>query len=165
MFHTTKKTKTDEEIHIDAWKAMHRHDWLFPQNFETIDPKTKEEITGPATSDEYLSYFARKERLFLFRCPSAYKFPLVEKLKEKIAFSSHLMQGQVIIPYTVFQLNGTKMHAIADWVWDKDKAEFVFPMTLFITDQREYIKFLDEHVGDECEFQQETLGFGGVRNG
>lgn len=137
---------------------MHQKEWLFPQNFEVEGEGGP--TFGPMTSEEYLTEFSRNGRFFLMRCPSPYLFPILEKYKEKVAFSSHLISGPAIVPYTVLQLNGVDAHAIVDWIWDAAEARFIFPITLFIKNQHDYVRFLEENRNFECELKEQRLGFG-----
>lgn len=158
MIPTRTKQKTAQQIFQDAWIGMHRHAWLFPQNFDIKNDKG-EEISGPASSEEYLNEFANQNRLFLFRCPSPYAFEIVVKYREKVALSGHISSGTAIVPYTVFQLDGAKMHAIADWIWDTDETRFIFALTIFVTNQLDYIKFMEDNREFECESKEPTMGF------
>ncbi len=134
---------------------MHQKEWLFPQNFN-IKGDDGRETEGPSSSEDYLTYFARKHKLFLFRCPQPYSFPILENLKDKVAFSAHLVEGQIVIPYTVVQLDGANSHAIFDWSWDEKREEFMFPVTLFMRNQLDYGKFLVENA--KYQHEDETDG-------
>ncbi len=155
------KNKTDHQIFQQAWIDMHSKEWLFPQNFE-FENDRGEKIVGPANSEEYLNEFSRNNRLLVIRCPTPYNFSFVEKYKDKIALSTHICHGNIVTPYTIFQLDGYNFHAISDWIWDSQEQRFMFPTTLFIKNQHEYIKFLLENRDKEMALAETNLGFGGT---
>jgi len=153
-----KPHKTESEVFQDEWIRMHQIEWLFPQNFDVIT-ESGEEYRGPTSSEEYLQEFARKNRLFVLRCPAPYKFGLLEKYKDKVALSGHISANPAVVPYTVFQLNGEKAHLIVDWVWDPEEAKFSYMATLFIVNQLDYVKFLADNREFEASFKEQSLGF------
>lgn len=154
-----KTQKSDSQVFQEKWTEMHQKEWLFPQNFNF--KHGNQEIEGPSNSEDYLSYFARKQKLFLFRCPRAYSLPLLEANKDKIVFSAHMTEGAVVVPYTVIQLDGEKSHLILDWSWDPKLEEFMFPATLFVRNQLDYPKFLVENAKFQHEDNSEKpFGFG-----
>lgn len=160
---STNPQKTPLEIHRDAWGAMHKTEWLFPQNFDIVEGD--KETSGPLSSEEYLNAFARERALFMFRCPLPYSFALLEKYKANVAMSAHLVQNGAVVPYSVFQISD-KFHFITDWLWSEEQEKFVFSTTLFINNQLEYGRFIEENRSLECILGEQThMGFGTHSNG
>lgn len=135
---------------------MHGHDWLFPQNFDTvIDGK---EVSGPVGSEDYINHFARKHKLFLMRLPSPYRFSYLKENKDRVALSSHVVSGGAVLPYTIIQYH-EKKHVIGDWVYDAREETFMFSLSLFINDQRDYHKFMLENVAHQHKMSEDVMGF------
>src|SRR4051812_47896419 len=126
MLPKTEPKKSEQQIFSEAWINAHAIDWLFPENVK------------PMSSAEYLEYFHVKYGpMYICRCPSTYKFDLLERNKDKVAFSQHLIEGAQVSPYTMLQFGPSK-HVIADWVWNEQYRKFFVAATVVYSKPSEY---------------------------
>lgn len=139
--------KPDHESFAERWKHLHSQDWLFPDNGELM------------TSQDYLEYFHhRYGQMMLCRCPTTYKFSLLESHKEKIVFGSHMLDGPQIIPFTMMQF-APSLHVAADWIWNIKSTNFVLALSIFYGKNKEYSDCLNNFKEHEFYEEEDALGF------
>ncbi len=167
MNNKAEKKKSATEMFRDNWSEMHKREWLFPQT--TIKREDGVEIEGPKSSMEYLEAFSYRQNLYSIQAPIPYLFPFLEKHKSQIVLSSHIANDHGCVPYTIFQFNHhesckSPVHVIVDWLWEKGEERFLFPATVFMENQMDYSKFLEENQEYEAPLKESSLGFHRAQN-
>lgn len=147
-----KPKKSEQQIFAEEWARVHSLEWLFPEQ------------DSPVSSGDYLEEFHRRYgAMYICRCPSTYKFEFLEKHKEKVVFSQHVLNEGAVSPYTVLQYSA-RHHVVCDWVWNESERKFLVAATVFYSKHSDYAKFLADNV-DVAHFEQsQDFGFGGLKS-
>ncbi len=151
MFEQPSKEKEEVKAFSNEWKRLHNLPWLFPE------PEML------CQSADYLEYFSRiYGSMMMSRCPLNYRWEYLEKNKNKIAFSKHLItENGIVAPYTMLQY-GPRFHVAADWIWNEDKKKFFVTLNIFHVTHQEYNSILNDNT--ELEYvpeEENNMGFGG----